>query len=241
MVTMCLTLQVIGSVINNHKNKARCIAEILIILVGFKPGIDAVRVATDEKKKDYQVVEPFIDLCGAKAIELFCEAIPGCVVQCYALIDDATTTGEFSTSALTSIAISAMSVGYTSATISYDCDTDVKKRLAAPDFYGFIPDEPGARTIIFMAMIFNGSVLLIMRAVAAGLFLMTDKTIFAVYAVVDLLLFFVYKGLRRDIYYWIPIYGVAGWIMNIFVRLGEKIIGDYTCLIQFRSVPTYSL
>ena len=49
--------------------------------------------------------------------------------------------GTNSSLALPSILISALTCGFTSATISFDSDICTKNRRDRPDFYGYIPGE----------------------------------------------------------------------------------------------------
>ena len=52
-----------------------------------------------------------------------------------------------------SLIVSLLTIGFTSAQISYDFDTDPVKRAHKPDFYGILPDESQSRGIIFGLLI----------------------------------------------------------------------------------------
>ena len=60
-------------------------------------------------------------------IEMFAEGVPGVIIQLMALAT-AGAEEEVSSAAWLSIAVSALTVGFTSATISYDYDTDPERR-----------------------------------------------------------------------------------------------------------------
>jgi hypothetical protein len=49
---------------------------------------------------------------------------------------------------LFSIIVSAITTGMNSASISYDFDSDPEHRRKLPTFYGYLPDEGNARTIM---------------------------------------------------------------------------------------------
>ena len=68
--------------------------------------------------------------------------------------------------ALFSILISALTTGYTSASISYDYDTDPTKRRISPDFYGYVPDEGDSRVVTLLCMIFNCTLMLLIRSIS---------------------------------------------------------------------------
>jgi hypothetical protein len=54
------------------------------------------------------------------------------------------------------------------------------------------------------------------------------------YSVADVFLFIVYKVLRGDFHYWIPIYGPLGLLVSFSARVITKVICDYTGMIQLR-------
>ena len=68
-----------------------------------------------------------------QGIELGTESIPGCVLQIFVVLTNAKKMGI---GAVISIAVSALSTGFTSAKISMDKDVDVKGRKNSPNFYG---------------------------------------------------------------------------------------------------------
>jgi hypothetical protein len=76
--------------------------------------------------------------------------------------------------ALGSIIMSACTTGFTAATISFDFDVSPRRRRGEPEFYGYIPDSAGRRTVIFFCMIMNGSLLLLLRSLSTALLLMVD-------------------------------------------------------------------
>jgi len=55
--------------------------EFLIVLSGLKPGFDAARVARGKAKNEHNAVDPATELAFCKGAELFCESIPGCILQ----------------------------------------------------------------------------------------------------------------------------------------------------------------
>ena len=61
-----------------------------------------------------------------------------------------------------------------------------------------------------------------------------DKMQLVIYILVDLLLFFVIKMLRRDFTYWPAIEGKALMLISVLMRTGAKIITDFTGLVHLR-------
>jgi hypothetical protein len=106
-------------------------------------------------------------------VEIAFEAVPGGVLQCFAVLKHLQDGVALSKQAIASIGVSAICVGFTSASISYDNDTDVRLRRSSPRYYGWVPDGIGA-TAAFLAMTANSSLLLILRSTSAGFLLLVN-------------------------------------------------------------------
>ena len=115
-------------------------------------------------------MEPRMELVATKGVEIFSEAIPGCVLQIYVALSVLKTSNP-STEAVFSLIISALSTGYSSATVTFDSDTDEISRLDEPFYYGMIP-AGGRGTAVFVIMIFNSALLLIIRSTSTALLFM---------------------------------------------------------------------
>ena len=144
---------------NRKLGMKRVFMEWIPILLGYKPAVDAYRVATGAKQEVGAAADPMFEMTGMKVIEMFAEAIPGVIIQLMAI---ATSDKDVGTSAWLSVAVSAITTGFASATISYDWDTDPAKREQAPDFYGYTPAKASKRTVVFVSMmLFTAGMLLI--------------------------------------------------------------------------------
>ena len=73
---------------------------------------------------------------------MFAEAIPGAILQLAAILSG---DGAASSIAITSLIVSALTTGFISASISFDWDTDIQKRTANPEFYGYVPNSVAQR------------------------------------------------------------------------------------------------
>ena len=47
-------------------------------------------------------------------------------------------------------------------------------------------------------------------------------------------LYLTQKVLRGDLWYWVPVDGIAGFGVALLMRVGIKLVTDYTGVIQFR-------
>ena len=118
-------------------DRNRQLIEMIPVVVGLKPAVDAYRVASAKKMLKGQAVDPLNEMIYMKSVEMFAEAIPGVIIQLSAILSG----GHATTAALASLSISALTIGFTSATISFDADTDLISRKNIPDFYGYVPGD----------------------------------------------------------------------------------------------------
>ena len=57
------------------------VKEMLIVLSGTKPGVDAMRVASGTEQSEHNVCDPATELTFTRCVELVSEAIPGSILQ----------------------------------------------------------------------------------------------------------------------------------------------------------------
>jgi hypothetical protein len=208
-VALSFLLQVLLVVVQNRRRgMKRMVREVLAVFVALKPALDAFRIATGEKKSVKSVVDPVGELTARKCLEMFAESIPGVIVQITAV---ATAPKSATTSAIASILVSSMTAGFTSATISYDYDTEPKTRERVPYFYGFVPDNSTRRTIMFVTMAGLSSTMLIIKGLTVSLLIMTGGAkLAALFIFSDLFIYLSIKVFRDDFFYWVPVEGKTG-------------------------------
>jgi hypothetical protein len=216
---------------NRNLGIKRVLRECLPILFGFKPAVDAYRVAKGEKQEAGQAFDVLSELTFMKCIEMFGEAIPGVIIQLMAI---ATNDGEVAVAAWVSLIVSALTTGFASATISYDFDTNPVYREQVPDFYGYVPANPTKRSIIFVSMMFFSAGMLVTRCMTIVVLGLLGGRWVALYVGADLLLYLLVKVLRCDFWYWAPVGGNAEIVTSIFTRVLVKFVTDFTSIVQFR-------
>jgi hypothetical protein len=78
MVGLCLLGQLALVWVQAHKGPRRVmLKEMLIVLSGMKPGIDAKRVADGNEQAEHAAINPETELVCTRCFELVCESIPG--------------------------------------------------------------------------------------------------------------------------------------------------------------------
>jgi len=224
-----LFLQLLAAFGQNKNRGMKVVAyEWLIILSMLKPAVDARRVYSGNKLEKNALVVPQLELTAMKCIEIFAKNIPSSIVQSYALFGANGVSGA----AMFSIAISVISMGYSSAIISMDYDTDPAKRLISPSFYGDCPDTNRLQVMILMVIMTASHVF--MKVLAYSLILNLSIIWFMIYYVGDMNLYFFFKMLRGDFRYRLRLEGLFSWIVTVLIRTVIKCIVDFTLIVQFR-------
>jgi hypothetical protein len=78
MVGLCLLGQLFLVWVQARKGpRLVMLREMLIVLSGLKPGVDAKRVADGNKQAEHAAVNPDMELTCTRCFELVCESIPG--------------------------------------------------------------------------------------------------------------------------------------------------------------------
>jgi hypothetical protein len=228
-----LTFQAIGTFTQNRaKPWQRQLKEQFYVWSLVKPGVDAWRVASGAAHEEGQMMDAQTELTMNKSVELVAEAIPGTLIQLSALL---ISESKPTRSALFSFAFCILTAAFTSAVTSWDWDLNKKNRKFYRSFYGYIPSNVNGKMKVFASLYFLSAFNLLTRSFACVLFYI--KGGFSEVATLlggELLIYFVIKGLRRDIWYWMPVYGGLGVFFSFMIRWTIKVIVDWTAVVHFR-------
>ena len=135
--------------------------------------------------------------------------------------------------AMLSIATSTLTVAYTATTITYDQDVSVENRRRSPKLWGMIADEGRGRTFFLMVLI--STFQLVAKVLSTALLATTNATWLVLWLSADLLLFFLYKIIRSDLFYYVPVEGVLLYVVAFSQRLLIKIVVDFTGIALMRN------
>ena len=116
--------------------------------------------------EEHHAFDPKTEHVLTRVVEMVCESVPETMLQLYVLLKERHTVSR---ATVGGVLVSAMTTGFSSASISFDFDVDPALRKQSPDFYGYIPDD-GSRTVIFGCMILNSALLLLIQIFSAALF-----------------------------------------------------------------------
>ena len=103
-----------------------------------------------------------------------------------------------------------------------------------PDFYGFVPDSPRLRTVMFVTMMLLSVVQVLIKTFLILCLGSIKKTYIWLYIGGDMVVYLGYKLFGGDFRYWVPIDGAPGLVVSGLVRVVIKTITDYAGIIQFR-------
>ncbi len=233
----CFALQtLVVLIVKNGSLRGRgSFIDLLACIVGLKPILDAYRVASGKKRSKEDSIDPRVILVFTKNIELFCEAIPGAVIQAYVIQRELREGLDIPAFSIVSFLSSCLSAGFISASITYDFDCDPEYRRGLPSFYGFLRDDTRLRSLTFLAMTFNSSIFLFLRSLSYSLLLHTKSIYFFTTIAFEMGWYSIMKGLRKDYLYWVRFDSLyTSYIMSVLIRTIEKQIHDFTALLQFR-------
>jgi len=209
----------------------KVLRESIPVLIGFKPALDAYRVATGVEQEKGQRLTPMTEMTAMKVTEVFAEGIPGVIIQLMAI---ATSVEDVGVSSWLSVAVSAFTVGFASASISYDWDTDPEKRQAVPGFYGFVPAAAMKRALLFASMLVISTGILIIRCMSIVLLGLIGRRWAFGFIGADLGLYLIVKVLRGDFWYWAPTGGFEEIFVSALSRILTKTVTDFTSLVFLR-------
>ncbi|GMH74562.1 hypothetical protein TL16_g06498 [Triparma laevis f. inornata] len=223
-------------VIFQHRKKGvvRILKEWFIVLVGMKAPWDAYKVAMGAEQEKDTELDPMMEMTYSKGIEIFAESIPGIIIQTSAIISAMNNGENVSTTACGSLVISLLTTGLVSATLSYDWDTDPKNRASFPEFYGFVPDSPQIRAVIFLTLISISAFQVLLKSVLVVCLGSFSVRYAWIYLGGDLGFYLLFKIARGDFMYWAPAGGILGMLISVIARVIVKIVTDYAGVVQFR-------
>jgi hypothetical protein len=204
--------------------------EALLVLSGFKPAIDAFRLISGTAAHPDELVTPSLELTFSKVAELVFESIPSCLLQVFAYLQGS----NRSVSAQMSIIVSVLSVAFCSTTISFDFDLTTSYRRTCPQFYGYIPSNSRTRTAVFLSMFLFTTCHVSIRILGIAILVVVSPALTAAVLGGDLLFFLLLKLARDDLRYWPRVEGQLSWIMTFVGRLGQKLMVDFTVMVQLR-------
>jgi len=116
MVVASMVLQLFTAFAQNRKKPWVMAKELLIVVTLMKSAVDAFRVASGHEMEEHHIFDAKSELVVTKCVEMIAESIPGSLLQLYVLLK----VRNVSRAAVGSVIVSAMTTGFSSASISFE-------------------------------------------------------------------------------------------------------------------------
>jgi len=118
MIVGSMMLQLLIVFVQNRKKARVLMTEALIVLTGLKPGVDCYRLCAAQEMEQHHLMDAQFELVATKCAEMIAESIPGCLLQFYVMLK----VKNASRATVGSVLVSAITTGFSSASISFDFD-----------------------------------------------------------------------------------------------------------------------
>ncbi|GMI12483.1 hypothetical protein TrLO_g2953 [Triparma laevis f. longispina] len=227
-----LTFQLLIVYMQNRKQTiGRILTEIMYVLTFCKPGVATYRVVMGAEQKVGALLNPKTEMLLVKNSELLAEAIPGAIIQTYAILAGS----NQSNAAIFSLIVSVFTAAFTSAGLSFDSDLSKNQRVNNPRFYGYVPSAVKGKVITFVLIFCMATWQLTSKALACALCAIESSNTLVLYLIGDLGLLLLYKVIRRDFRYGaMPVRGMLGLFVAVVFRFGAKTVADFSAVLQAR-------
>ena len=156
----------------------------------------------------------------SRGSEVLFEALPAGVLQVVALLS----APRVSTTAVASVATACCSIAFTSASISFDWDTSPTKRKETPNFYGFVKDAPGSRTLTFLCLFMLAFFQVASKFFAIALLATINKAWVIFYLWGDMAVYMTYRAARGDLRVFLNLPNSLSTFVSIFMGPAAKIL-----------------
>ena len=91
--------------------------EMLIVLTATKPAMDCYRCCAGQEMEEHHAFSAKDELVFTKCVEIVAESVPGAILQLYVLLKRSDTVSR---ATVGSLIVSAMTTGFSSASISFE-------------------------------------------------------------------------------------------------------------------------
>ena len=82
--------------------------------------------------------------------------------------------------------------------------------------------------VVFMSMLLLSAVMLIVRALVLVMLGLVSQSLAIFYICFDMGLYLLFKIVRGDFFYWLPLNGFLEIIVSLIMRIASKVIVEYT-------------
>ena len=98
----------------------------------------------------------------------------------------------------------------------------------------YVPDNGTKRALLFFSMILLSATQVLIKATLIIILASIASRLPVYYLLGDMAFYLMYKVVRRDFTYWLPLEGVLGLVVSVIVRVMFKLVVDFAAIIQLR-------
>ena len=90
-------------------------------------------------------------------------------------------------------------------------------------------------SLVFLVMVMLATLQMVSKVFSTALLAATNSILLVLWILLDTAVFFIYKKLRRDLTYFVPLEGAVKYVTAFVARVVAKVLVDYTGLMIFRN------
>mgnify|MGYP001128235878 FL=1 len=205
--------------------------EIFGTLTFTKPALNKWRVLTNKRMEGHELLPPLTEMAMFKLCEVFAESIPVTVVQVSAIMVRKTS----NLVVLGALVISCLFVAELITYITFVRDISEESRNTGRIFYGFVPLS-GANLYIVRGNMFLLSICqLISKSMFIAILWQEGRMkLILVVSCCEMAAFFMYKVVRGDFRYFLPLPGCWSLLTSVIARSITKVLCDFTAMLHTR-------
>ena len=196
-----------------------------------KQGLSYWRCLTNVKMKNHEYMSPVTEMMFFQNCEVFAECIPMAVIQMTNVLEMAVKDYVLVVALGISVAFVAEAVSY----MTYLKDIDEGGRRTEKIFYGFIPLHGVRLVLVVVSMRLLSFCQLLGKSLEMAILVQIGGKTLAVSVLVgDMVAYLVYKLVRGDFRYWVPLPRGTSLATSLIERVIVKVICDFTGFLHAR-------
>jgi len=230
-VMLSLALQLVMVAAVHHKNLRIMLIEMFGTVTFTKPAFNKFRVLTNAKMRGHAIMPPVSEMMMFKMCEVFSESIPMSVIQVVNVLESEELDLIVVGALLVSVVFVAEAVSY----MTYVKDISEESRRTGKIFYGFVPLHGLRLVVVKWSMYLLSFCQLLGKSLEMAILVQIGGKILAIGVLGgELVAYLVYKLVRSDYRYWMPMPQGTSLATSLIMRVTVKVTCDFTGFLHAR-------
>jgi len=215
----------------HHQDKKRALIELLGTVTFTKQGLSYWRCLTNVKMTNDDIMPPVSEMMMFQMCEVFAECIPMAVIQITNVLEMARKDYVLVAALGISVAFVAEAVSY----MTYLKDIDEESRRTGKIFYGFIPLQGVRLSLVTVSMRLLSFCQLLGKSFEMAILVQVGGKTLAISVLGgEMVAYLIYKVVRGDFRYWMPMPRGTSLATSLIMRVTVKVICDFTGFLHAR-------